>query len=194
MMLARQHGAPRQTPLALADAAVGKWRPAYRIAARAGPRTARLPDHTDPASLPQRTLAITGLEACSADNVVPGSARAIRDIRLRSGDRSTEVLRRAEAAAEDPFGTQVAVLEQIEPSGSHAEDPLCDALAGAVREVAPNAAIMPQADLAGVHGISERIAVTSYHDVVPGYRAIIRVIDRADSSSLSSPIPVAAPS
>jgi hypothetical protein len=176
MMLARQHGAPRQTLLALADAAVGKWRPAYRIAARAGPRTARLPDHTDLTSLTQCTLAITGLEACSTDNVVPGSARAILDIRLRSSDRSTEVTRRAEAAAGDPLGTQVAVL------------------AGAVRELAPNAAIMPQADLAGVHSISERIAVTSYHDVVPRYRAIIRVIDRADSSSLSSPIPVAAPS
>ncbi|WP_144185780.1 M20/M25/M40 family metallo-hydrolase [Elioraea rosea] len=202
-------GAPRQMLLALAEAASLPWRWTYRLAARLGRRTARLLHGTDLAPLMQSTIAVTRLEAGVANNVVPRTASAVLDIRLRPGDDSDEVLRRIDAEVGKRFGITLEVLERIEPSPtSRADGPIFEALAGAVRALSPETVIapylspndgdskffadlavvqyrlvplhVPAADLAGIHAANERICVAAYRALVAGYRSIISAIDAVD--------------
>jgi carboxypeptidase PM20D1 len=203
-------GAPRRMLLALSEAASsGSWRLAYRVAARFGRRGARLLHRTGLASLTQTTLAVTRLEAGSANNVVPHSASAVLDIRLRPGDDTEHALRMVEEAIATRFGIRMEALDRIEPSHeSPAEGPLFDALAGAARAVVPDAVVAPclspndsdskhfadlaeaqyrfvpvcvnPAELAGIHAVDERIAIEAYRGLVHGYRAIIRAIDTTE--------------
>ncbi len=202
-------GAPRQMLLALADAASLPWRLAYHLAARLGRRAARLLYRTDLAAVTQTTVAVTRLEAGLANNVVPRTASAVLDIRLRPGDDSDRVLRRLDAEVGQRFGVALEVLERIEPSPtSRADGPIFEALAGAVRALSPEAVIapylspndgdskfftdlaavqyrlvplrVPAADLGGIHAANERIGVAAYHALVAGYRCIISAIDAVD--------------
>jgi len=202
-------GAPRRMLLALAVAARFPWRLAYRAAAGFGRRSARLLHRAGLAALTQSTLAVTRLDAGSANNVVPMSASAVLDIRLRPGETSREAHRRIEAEIAQRFGITIEVIERIEPSQvSRIDVPLFKALAGAILAVNPGAVIVPglspndsdskffadladvqyrfvparvtQADLAGIHGIDERIGIAAYHELVACYRAIIKAVDTTD--------------
>jgi carboxypeptidase PM20D1 len=201
--------APRRMLLALADAANAPWRLAYRAMAGFGPTAARLLYRSNLANLTQTTLAITRLEAGSASNVVPSSASATVDVRLRPGESTAGAARRIETAVGARFGIDIEVLESIEPSPlSRTDGPLFDALVGAIRGFAPDAVVVPclsptdsdskffsdlaeaqyhfaplrlsPADLGGIHGPNERIAIGAYHRLIQGYRAIIRAIDATD--------------
>ncbi len=202
-------GAPRQMLLALADAASLPWRLAYLLAARLGRRSARLLLRTDLAAVTQTTVAVTRLEAGVANNVVPRTAGAVLDIRLRPGEDSDRVLRRIDGEIGQRFGIDLEVLERIEPSPiSRADGPIFEALADAVLALTPEAVVtpyvspndgdskfftdlaavqyrlvplrVPAADLAGIHAANERIGVAAYHGLVAGYRRIIGAIDAVD--------------
>ncbi len=199
-------GAPRQMLLALAEATSHPWRLAYTLAARLGRRAARLLYCTDLAALTQSTIAVTRLEAGVANNVVPRTASAVLDIRLRPGDDSEQVLRRIEAEVGQRFGIALEVLDRIEASRtSRADGPIFEALAGAGRALSPEAVIapylspndgdskffsdlaevqyrfvplqVPAADLGGIHAANERIGIAAYHALVAAYRCMIGAID-----------------
>lgn len=206
--------APRRMLARLADAASGPWRLVYRAMAGVGAAGGLL-YHSRLANLTQTTLAITQLEAGSASNVVPSSASAVIDVRLRPGESTATAARRIEADIGERFGVSLEVLESIEPSPrSRSDGPLFDALAGAIRSFAPDAIVLPclsptdsdskfyadlaeaqyhfvplrlsPTDLAGIHGPNERIEVEGYHRLIQAYRAIIRAIDATDDPAPQS--------
>lgn len=199
-------GAPRRMLLALAAAAHFPWWLGYRMAAGFGARSAGLLHRAGLAALTQSTLAVTRLDAGSANNVVPTSATAVLDIRLRPGEPSDAALRRIEAEIAERFDITIVAIERVDPSQvSRTDGPLFAALSGAIRAENPGVVIVPgvspndsdskffadladvqyrfvparvtQAELFGIHGIDERIGVAAYHGLVASYRAIITAVD-----------------
>jgi carboxypeptidase PM20D1 len=162
------------------------------------------------------TLAPTVIAGGETSNVLPAAARAVISVRIKPGDSLDAVLahiRRAVAddrvqirSPETGHLTTASKVSSVDSAGFRA-------IARAVREVLPGAAVAPAltvtagdsrhytdladdiyrllpytfrgpGDTARVHGIDERIAVADYHDCVRFYIRLIRNLDTEERGTV----------
>lgn len=152
-------------------------------------------------ALVRTTTAPTLFQAGVADNVLPSEARAVVNFRLLPGDRVDALLAHIRRVIDDPqISIDAATADEASvptPTGS----PAYTLLRQAAREVAPDALVAPglvvgatdlrhyrevvQArfnflpirlqpqDLARIHGIDERIALSDFAGMVQFYRSVL---------------------
>jgi len=138
------------------------------------------------------------------DNVLPSTARAVVNFRILPGDSSATVLRHVRRAIADPrveVRAQEAALSEPSPV-SDVKSPSFQLLQRTIREVAPDAVVVPWLvvggtdarhyaaltrdsyrfsaarvglrDLERIHGTNERVAVANYGDMIRFYVLLIR--------------------
>jgi carboxypeptidase PM20D1 len=153
------------------------------------------------------TIAPTIVTGGTKDNVLPGSARAVVNLRILPGETVRSTLDRVRRVVSDS-GIAVSVIgEGNDPSPvSPADGPTFRALALAIRQVHPDAVVAPflvlggtdarhyasltpnvfrflpvhlgAEDLERLHGVDERIGVGDYVQAVRVYAQIIRGLSR----------------
>jgi len=151
------------------------------------------------------TVAATIFESGVADNVLPGEARAVLNLRLHPRDSVESAVQWVRASIDDPR-VEVRLLE-----GSHEPSPVSaasgagwDALELAIRQTFPDAIVAPSLvvaatdarwytgltphvyrfrpyplvpdDLARIHGVDERIRAEDYARMVRFYVALLRAL------------------
>jgi carboxypeptidase PM20D1 len=153
------------------------------------------------------TIAPTIVAGGTKDNVLPGSARAVVNLRILPGETVRSTLDRVRRVVSDS-GIAVSVIgEGNDPSPvSPADGPTFRALTLAIRQVHPDAVVAPflvlggtdarhyasltpnvfrflpvhlgAEDLERLHGVDERIGVGDYVQAVRVYAQIIRGLSR----------------
>jgi len=154
------------------------------------------------------TIAPTIIAGGSKDNVLPGSARAVVNLRILPGETVRSTVERVRGVVAEPGVTVSIIGKGDDPSPvSPAGGPEFRALATAIRQVHPDAVVAPylvvgatdarhyasltpnvyrflpvrlaSGDLERLHGVDERIAVADYLDAVRVYAQIIRSLARS---------------
>jgi carboxypeptidase PM20D1 len=171
-----------------------------------GPLLARqLARDPSSAALIRSTTAVTMVRGGVKENVLPPSATATVNFRLLPGDAARFVVERVRAIVDDP-DVEIEVTEAREASPvSDSDVPAYALVAAAIREMAPEAVIVPglvtggtdsrhygriaaQAyrfaamrigpdDLARMHGVNERIAVANLDEMVRFYEVLLRRLE-----------------
>ena len=153
------------------------------------------------------TIAPTIVTGGTKDNVLPGSARAVVNLRILPGETVGSTVERVRRVVGDSAITVSAVGEGDDPSPvSPADGPTFRALATAIRQVHPDVVVAPflvlgatdarhyasltpnvfrfipvhlvAEDLERLHGVDERIGVGDYVQAVRVYGQIIRGLSR----------------
>jgi carboxypeptidase PM20D1 len=148
------------------------------------------------------TMALTITSAGTKANVLPGEARAVVDARILPGDTVADVVAHVRLVLDDP-AIEIRVSDAHEPSPvAPIEGPGFRTLAGALREVFPEALVVPGLlvagtdskhyvplseavyrfrpfpmapdDLARFHGVDERIGVEDYARFITFYAEVLR--------------------
>ncbi len=149
------------------------------------------------------TIAPTIIEGGKKDNVLPGSARAVVNLRILPAETVESTVDRVRRVVNDPGVTISVIGESHDPSPvSPANAASFLALATAIRQIHPDAVVAPylvlgatdarhyasltpnvyrflpvhlaSSDLARIHGIDERVAIGDYLNAVRVYAQIIR--------------------
>ena len=186
-----------EIPLPLRAAAANEWLFGSMIESRLG---------ADPlaAALTRTTIAPTILRAGEKENVLPGSATALINVRLHPRDKADSILQRARAAVADVGGvsvewtstpTEASVIADTR-SDSYA---LLAAVAGEAADgakVAPTLVlgatdsrhfvgvaenvyrftpvVLTTADIASIHGIDERVSIENLDRMITAYAQLMR--------------------
>ncbi len=153
------------------------------------------------AAMTRTTRAVTQLRGSSSRNVVPERATATINARILPGETVASAIADIVATIDDP-AVQVRLLEGADPAPvSPADGPAWDAIVASIREVFPDAAVAPyvmlqasdsrhfaaisdrvyrflpfdlrQEELESIHGIDERIRVSTYRRAVAFFDALI---------------------
>jgi len=153
------------------------------------------------------TIAPTIIAGGSKDNVLPGSARAVVNLRILPGETVRSTLDRVRRVVADSAITVSVIGEGDDPSPvSPADGPTFQALASAIRQVHHDAVVAPflmlgatdarhytsltpnvfrflpvhlgAGDLERLHGVDERIGVGDYVQAIRVYAQIIRGLSR----------------
>lgn len=153
------------------------------------------------AAMTRTTRAVTQLRGSSSRNVVPERASATINSRILPGETVESAIADIVATIDDP-AVQVRLLEGADPAPvSPSEGPAWDAIAASIREVFPDAAVAPyvmlqasdsrhfsaisenvyrflpfdlrQEELESIHGIDERIRVSTYRRAIDFYTALV---------------------
>ena len=154
------------------------------------------------------TIAPTIIDGGTKDNVLPGSARAVVNLRILPGETVQGTIARVREVVADPAITISVVDTGDDPSAvSPAGASEFRALAAAIRQIHPDAVVAPylvlgatdarhyasltpnvyrflpvrlaSRDLERLHGVDERIGVADYLDAVRVYAQIIRNLARS---------------
>jgi carboxypeptidase PM20D1 len=149
------------------------------------------------------TIAPTIIQGGSKDNVLPGTARAVVNLRILPGETVRSTIDRVRRAVDDPRVTVSVIGEGDDPSPvSRADTAPFLALAAAIRQIHPDVVVAPylvlgatdarhyapltanvyrflpvhlsSGDLKRVHGVDERIALGDYVNAVRVYAQVIR--------------------
>jgi carboxypeptidase PM20D1 len=209
------HPAPARldgTPGAFFDALAGEMEPGprYLFANRwlFEPLLRRvLLDAPGTAALLRTTLAITRVEAGTADNALPQLARARVDLRLHPREGVEEALERLRRVVDDPR-VELTALPGARPAtpASPAEGPAWELLVRTIRDCYPDAVVAPALtvaatdsrhyqglgpcvyrfnglrlgpeDLARIHGTNERIPTGDYLAMVRFYARLVENASR----------------
>jgi carboxypeptidase PM20D1 len=204
---ARLDGPTRASLAALAAVASPAYRLVYGNLRLTAPIVRRLLQRLPEGNASLRTTAASTLiEGGLADNVIPETASAVMDLRLKPGDASQAVLARIRRKAAR-WGVEVETISVREASPVSATDgPGYRAIERAVGRVMPDAVAAPcltlngtdgyhyrpiaraqyrfvpvrmtPADLERIHGVDERIAVDNYVEVVRFFMEFVRIADR----------------
>ena len=161
----------------------------------------RLLDDPQTAAMVRTTLAVTRLDAGTADNVLAREARATVQLRLLPGDTVAGVRARLEGILAG-LDVELETVEADEPSPvSDPEHPAFRRLQRALARTHPDARVLPylcvggtdakhyadlaevvlrflplrlaRADLARLHGTDERLSREDYRDLISCYRALL---------------------
>jgi carboxypeptidase PM20D1 len=153
------------------------------------------------------TIAPTIIEGGAKDNVLPGSARAVVNLRILPGETVRSTVDRVRRVVADTAIAIAVMGDSDDPSPiSPADGPAFRAIATAIRQVHPEAVVAPYlvlgatdarhyasltpnvfrflpvslaaGDLARVHGVDERIGVGDYLQAVRVYVQLIRGLSR----------------
>ena len=153
------------------------------------------------------TIAPTIVEGGDKDNVLPGRASAVVNLRILPGETVRGTVDRVRRVVDDSSVTISVLGDSAEPSAvSPADAAPFLALAGAIRQIHPDAVVAPylvlgatdarhyapftpnvyrflpahlaSEDLERLHGVDERIAVGDYLNAVRVYAQIIRGLAR----------------
>lgn len=166
-------------------------------------RIAKTLANTSPqlAAMTRTTRAVTQLRGSSSRNVVPELASATVNVRILPGETVASAVADIERVVDDP-AVRVRVLEGSDPAPvSAAEGRGWDAVADSIREVFPDAAVAPyvmlqasdsrhfagisrsvyrflpfdlrQDELQSIHGIDERIRVSTYRRSIAFFDTLI---------------------
>ncbi|HEY8105347.1 MAG TPA: M20 family peptidase [Gemmatimonadales bacterium] len=151
------------------------------------------------------TIAPTIMRAGTKENVLPGVARAVVNLRILSGETVAGTVDRVRRVVADSAVSVSVIGTGDEPSPvSSADAPPFRALAGAIRQIHPDAVVAPflvlgatdsrhyasltaniyrfvplpvgGADLTRIHGTDERVSVADYVNAVRVYAQIIRAL------------------
>jgi hypothetical protein len=154
-------------------------------------------------ALLRTTTAATMIEGGVKENLLPASARAVVNFRIRPGDTTTSVLENVRATVHDPRIALRALAPANEPSRvSSVESAGFEAIARSIRQTFPDAVVAPSLvlgatdsryyagigkdvyrflpvrfgpdDLARAHGTNERIRVEGFAQAVKFYARLIR--------------------
>lgn len=194
----------RQTFAALAGHATGPAKPLLGLATRVPWLLGRLlvAAGGETAAMVRTTVAPTMLAAGTAPNVLPGSARAIVNVRVNLGETVDHVRRRIERAVHDPE-VKVRVVEGYDPTPESPTD--CGQfglLEKAVRVAFPDTPVVPYvtmaatdarhwhrfapavyrfsplpmtaAERASIHGADERVSIEGLRRGELFYRVLLR--------------------
>lgn len=153
------------------------------------------------AAMTRTTRAVTQLRGSSSRNVVPERASATVNVRILPGATVASVVADIERTIDDP-AVQVRVLEGWDPAPlSPASGDGWDAISAAIQDSFPGAAVAPyvmlqasdarhfaaisdrvyrflpfdlrQEELISIHGIDERIRVSTYRRAIAFYYALV---------------------
>ncbi len=153
------------------------------------------------------TIAPTIVQGGSKDNVLPGTARAVVNLRILPGETVSGTVERVRHVIDEPKVTVSLIGEGTDPSPvSPADAAPFRALAVAVRQIHPDAVIAPylvlgatdaryyasltpnvyrfvpvhltSSDLERLHGVDERVGLGDYVNAVRVYAQIIRGLAR----------------
>jgi len=170
----------------------GLRRPLARTLARMSPQLA---------AMTRTTRAVTQLRGSSSKNVVPERASATLNVRILPGATVKSAVADIERVIGDP-DVHVRVLDGADPAPvSPAEGAAWEAISASIRDVFPDAAVAPyvmlqasdsrhfaaisdrvyrflpfdlrQEELESIHGIDERIRVSSYRRAVAFFDALV---------------------
>ncbi|HTL99251.1 MAG TPA: M20/M25/M40 family metallo-hydrolase [Holophagaceae bacterium] len=155
-------------------------------------------------ALLRTTMSVTRLEAGIRDNVIPGEAQALVNLRLLPGDTVVSATARVRQGIDDPAVsiTPDAASALEASSVSPSEDPAFRAIASAIHAAFPDALVAPSLVLGGTdsahygalarttyrflpvrvgpedlerfHGRDERLAVKNYAEAVRFYAAYLQ--------------------
>jgi carboxypeptidase PM20D1 len=168
----------------------------------------RLVSEPSTAASVRTTIAPTIIEGGTKENVLPGSARAVVNLRILPGETVQRAVARVTRVIDDPAIAISIVGRGRDPSAvSPAGGPEFRALATAIRQIHSEAVVAPYVvvgatdaryyasltrnvyrflpvrlasrDLERLHGVDERIAVAEYLDAVRVYAQIIRNLARS---------------
>lgn len=168
----------------------------------------RLVSEPSTAASVRTTIAPTIVEGGTKENVLPGSARAVVNLRILPGETVQRAVARVARVIDDPAIAISIVGKGEDPSAvSPAGGSEFRALATAIRQTHPDAVVAPYVvvgatdaryyasltrnvyrflpvrlasrDLERLHGVDERIAVADYVDAVRVYGQIIRNLARS---------------
>ena len=168
----------------------------------------RLTAEPSTAAAVRTTIAPTIIDGGAKDNVLPGSAHAVVNLRILPGETVRSTIARVREVVADPAIAIAAVAPGDDPSAvSPAGVPEFRALAAAIRQIHPDAVVAPYLVLGAtdarhyapltpnvyrflpvrlasrdpdrLHGVDERIAVSDYLDAVRVYAQIIRNLGRS---------------
>lgn len=163
----------------------------------------RLVAEPSTAAAVRTTIAPTIIDGGTKDNVLPGSARAVVNLRILPGETVQSTVARVREVVADPAIAISVVGAGDDPSAvSPPGAPEFRALAAAIRQIHPDAVVAPYLvlgatdarhyaaltpnvyrflptrlagrDLERLHGVDERIAVADYLDAIRVYAQIIR--------------------
>jgi carboxypeptidase PM20D1 len=166
--------------------------PLARILARTSPQLA---------AMTRTTRAVTQLRGSSSMNVIPERASATLNVRILPGETVQTALADIERVVDDP-AVQVRLIHGADPAPvSPASGPAWGAISASIVEVFPDAAVAPyvmlqasdsrhfarisdnvyrflpfdlrQEELQSIHGIDERIRVSSYARAVAFFDALV---------------------
>lgn len=153
------------------------------------------------AAMTRTTRAVTQLRGSSSKNVVPERATATVNVRILPGSTVETAVADIERVIDDP-AVQVRVIDGVDPAPiSPAEGEGWDAVADSIRAVFPEAAVAPyvmlqasdarhfatisgnvyrflpfdlrQGELQSIHGIDERIRVSTYRRSIAFFETLI---------------------
>lgn len=153
------------------------------------------------AAMTRTTRAVTQLRGSSSMNVVPERASATVNVRILPGATVESALADIVRVVDDP-AVQVRLIDGADPAPvSPASGPAWDAIAASIGEVFPDAAVAPyvmlqasdsrhfariaenvyrflpfdlrQEELESIHGIDERIRVSSYSRAIAFFDALV---------------------
>ena len=153
------------------------------------------------AAMTRTTRAVTQLRGSSSMNVVPERASATLNVRILPGATVASALADIERVVDDP-AVQVRLLHGADPAPvSPASGPAWEAISASIGEVFPDAAVAPyvmlqasdsrhfsrisdrvyrflpfdlrQEELESIHGIDERIRVSTYGRAVAFFDALV---------------------
>lgn len=166
------------------------------------------------AAMLRTTTAVTMAEAGTKENVLPREATATVNFRVAPGERGAGVRARVEELLEPLVDeVEVETVRVTEPSPvSSSDGPAWELLRGALEEVAPEAVMAPglvvggtdskhyarvaeesyrftpyrlgEGDVARIHGVDERIAVSNYLELIRFYRTLVKRSGEADLSEI----------
>ncbi len=153
------------------------------------------------AAMTRTTRAVTQLRGSSSRNVVPERASATLNVRILPGATVQSALADIERVIDDP-AVQVRLLEGSDPAPlSPAEGPAWEAISASIADAFPDAAVAPyvmlqasdsrhfaaisdrvyrflpfdlrQEELQSIHGIDERIRVSTYRRAIAFFDALV---------------------
>lgn len=158
------------------------------------------------AALVRNTFAITMLEGSTKENVIPGQASAVVDLRLLPGQDPDEVTRLVETVLADPQ-VEVSRLLSWQAAESTEDNDLFRAVEAFARRRSPDATVVPAViggftdcnafraagmtclgflpleleptSFAGVHGRDERIEIRAMAEAVVALEDLVRSVERA---------------
>jgi carboxypeptidase PM20D1 len=167
----------------------------------------------DPSTAPlvRTTTAVTLVRGGVKENVLPPSATATVNFRLLPGDSASFVVDHVRRVVNDP-DVEIRVGEAREASPvSATEGPAWELVSAAIRDVAPEALIVPglvlggtdskhygriaeqayrfvpmrlvAGDLARIHGVDERIEVANLAEMVRFYESLLRRLEELPAGS-----------
>ncbi|TPW91742.1 M20/M25/M40 family metallo-hydrolase, partial [Schumannella luteola] len=153
------------------------------------------------AAMTRTTRAVTQLRGSSSMNVVPERASATLNVRILPGATVASAVADIERVIDDP-DVRVRVIEGWDPAPvSPADGPAWEAISASIGDAFPEAAVAPyvmlqasdsrhfaaisehvyrflpfdlrQEELQSIHGIDERIRVSTYHRAIAFFEALV---------------------